>query len=176
MLTPRCALRMPLGLPVEPEEKNSSAGSDGCYDSRPGVDGARAKPRRHVARNGVPSSRSAPPVAPSSTMTSRRRNGKSLGEASFPGRGRSDRSAPARSSDRGEILGDDAAFEQQALPRRPEALSRNSRLGGVEKVDSPTAVARRGRCQRRLVRTHSRRLVIRMPTRSILAHAAGDQR
>ena len=60
-LTPRCALRIPLGLFVEPEEKNSAAGSAGVDSVSPRLD-LRLAGRRRRVRGSCPSFRSPRPA------------------------------------------------------------------------------------------------------------------
>src|SRR5262249_3132262 len=69
---PRCALRMPLALPVDPEEKNRAPGSLGATDAAAAstMSGETAVP---LARNSVHPSTAPPPS--SSTAARCRRNG-----------------------------------------------------------------------------------------------------
>lgn len=158
---PRWAFRMPLGLLVEPDEKNNAAASLGRTAAAVASTSSRgsSRPRsRNAFQESMPSSDTASP-----TIARWRKNGY-LADCSAPG-------AAVRISGSSSASVTAKSFARTALSNKstetPESRSRWSSSAGVENVLSVTTTAPAIEVPKTAA-THSGRFVINTPTRPSL--------
>src|SRR6185312_17402863 len=174
MARPRCALRTPLGLLVEPDEKNKAPVSLGCTAAAVASISSRGSSRPRARK----ASQASTPGEASPTVARWRRNG-NLSDCSAPGAVVLTSGASLDTTDRKSVL---STFLSNNRTATLDVFSRYSSSAGVENVLNVTATPPASDIPKN-AEIHSGRLVIKTPTRVSLptplarnAHATSTAR